>query len=151
MPVSSPPLSNSSVAISAIFDLNGTPIPVNSGNLMATPVSFVFSLSQPVVLGDGIDFVNWVHDKLYVPLTGDELEQLIEAIPQVPVLGTIRDILLNILHLQVVIQAVQIDTRNKKYFFSITLTESQPVELFAGLAFQSVGIAVGVGGGGTSP
>jgi len=145
------PSTNTSLYISAIFDLNGTPIPVNSGNLLSPTPSFVFVLSQPVNLGDGLDFIDWLHKKIGIPLTSEEVEQVIKQIQGAPVLTTIRNILENILHLQVTIQAVKIDTSTKNYFFAITLQEPTPVELFAGLNFESVGIAVSFGGSAGSP
>jgi hypothetical protein len=145
------PSTSKSLSISAIFDLNGTPIPVNTGNLLASPRSFVFVLSQPINLGDGLQFIDWLNQKIGIPLTSEEVTDVINSIPDAPVLVTIKNILENILHLQVIIQAVKIDTGNKNYFFAITLQEPSPVPLFAGLSFDSVGIAVGFGGGSASP
>ena len=145
------PQTQTSLSISAIFDLNGTSIPVNTGNLLGTTRSFVFVLSQPIKLGDGLQFIDWLNSSIGIPLTSDEVTNVINEIPNVPVLVTIKNILQNVLHLQVIIQAVKIDTANKNYFFAITLAEPSPVHLFAGLSFDSVGIAVGFGGGTASP
>jgi hypothetical protein len=148
------PDTSTSLALSAVFDLNGVPIPVNTGNLLGPSKSFVFVLSQPVPLGDGLQFVDWLHDTVHIPLTSDDVTRVIDAIPHgpnVPVLPLIHDILLNFLHLIVTIQSVKIDTGNGVYSFVVTLTEPRPVHLFAGLSFDSVGIAVSFGGTPASP
>jgi hypothetical protein len=133
------PSTSTSLSISAVFDLNGTQIPVNTGNLLGPTRSFVFVLSQPVNLGNGLQFIDWLNDKVGVPLTSAQVTEMINNIPDAPVLRTIKNILVDILNLNVIIQAVRIDTGNRVYFFAITLSEPSPVELFAGLKFESVG------------
>jgi hypothetical protein len=137
--MSSPP-SGTAVTISATLQILGATVPVNTGDLAQLRAgNFNFSLSQPVELGTIDDFIQWLHDNLYLPVTKDDVDGLAKYIP-VPGLQTAY---LQFLHATITITTLVINTGTKTYAFGATMTfPDGGISILGLLEFQSIGVLV---------
>jgi hypothetical protein len=149
---------STSVSVSATLDYNGTPIPVNSGDLASIQQNgLIFSLTQPVPLGTLSDFLSWIEAEFGIPtgspgLLGD-IHSLIQAIPTSPqFLAGIHTALNEFLIGEISITTLNINTKLSTYALGATMTMpgSPPsLPLFGGLSLDSIGVLISVGN--TSP
>ncbi len=140
-----------SVSLGATFDYNGTPIPVNSGDVtQLRNSSFQFELTQPVDLGSIDDFLHWLHTELGLPDLSGEVQDLIDklkssAIGIIQQLGILLDDIYNAT-ISITVLVINITPTTKIIKLGVTMTLKNPFEIIHGLNLDALGVTVGYTG-----
>lgn len=140
--------STTSVSVSATLDYNGTPIPVNSGDLAdLRRGNFQFTLTQPVVLGSIQDFLEWLQRQFGLPDLNGEISDVIATLKNsgigiVVALGKLLEaIYTGIISITVLV----INTTSSTYKIGVTMQiggSPDGFNLFDGLNLNSIGFLV---------
>jgi hypothetical protein len=137
----SPP-SGTSVSISATIEILGTPVPVNTGDITQLQKgNFNFSLTQPVVLGNIDDFIDWLDKNLHTGVTSAEVNDLAKYIP----IYDLQQAYLSFLSANITITTLIINTGTKVYAFGATMTFAPPISILGLLKFDSIGALISSG------
>ena len=147
----SPP--TTAVSVSATLDYDGTPIPVNSGDLnQLRKGNFQFELTRPVLLGSLDDFLQWLQRQLSLPDLNGEVRSAIRYLQtsSIPVIQSLGNLLAAIWDGKISITTLVINTATKTYMFGVTMEigadDSPPgFPLFGGLSLNSIGFLVAHG------
>jgi hypothetical protein len=138
------------VSLGATLDYNGTPIPVNTGDISQLKKSFQFSLTTPVVLGSINDFLHWLHTSLGLPDLSDDVQNLINTLKS-STIGIARSlgILLDDIYNATITISVLVINRTPTATLvqlGVTMTLLQPFEIIKGLNLDGLGVTVGYSG-----
>ncbi len=143
---SSPP--NTSVSVSATLDYNGTPIPVNSGDLAQLKKgNFQFTLTQPVVLGSIQNFLEWLQTQFGLPDLSGDISQVIATL-QASTIGIVRSLgnLLAAIYTGIIsITVLVINTATSTYMLGVTMEiggSPGGFPLFGGISLDTIGFLV---------
>lgn len=149
----SPPSKGTTVAVSGTFDINGSQVVVNSGDITKIKEKGIsFALSQPVVLGSIDDFIDWLNKELGLPITAAQIDGDINGLPSSPqVLADIKNGLLSFLHANITLTSLAIDTGSKYYAFGVTADFSPPISILGLLKFEGLGLQISHTGTPSSP
>ncbi len=134
-----------SVSLTATLDYNGTPIVVNTGDLAQLKAGvFKFSLSEPLVLGSVDDFLDWLHNEWHLPDLHKDVDSVLTAIENVPILGNIAEAFRDFLAGTITITLLSVNATgtSRTYQIAVTLTLQQPANLFGPINFDSIGVQV---------
>jgi hypothetical protein len=137
------PQLQTSVAFLASISINGQEVSINTGDVTQGLKNLVFSLANPVVLGSIGDFLNYLHDKVGIPLTEAELEDLINKLPSGPpeFFDDFKDALLKILHAKLSITVLNINVGAGT--FTLGVSFDLDLSLFGFLTINSIGVIAG--------
>ncbi|OYW59008.1 MAG: hypothetical protein B7Y70_02665 [Rhizobiales bacterium 35-68-8] len=149
----SPPSKGTTVAVSGTFDINGSQVVVNSGDITKIKEKGIsFALSQPVVLGSIDDFIDWLNKELGLPITSAQIDGDINGLPSSPqVLADIKNGLLSFLHANITLTSLAIDTGSKYYAFGVTADFTPPISILGLLKFEGLGLQISHTGTPSSP
>lgn len=144
----SSPSTSSGVSVSATVSFNNTPVTINSqdiSNLKNT--GLVFSLTNPVPMGSFDDLIDWMNQNLSLPITGDDINNDIENLPE-----PFKGVLLGFVQAQITLTTLNINTKTNLYAAGATITPPPPgIDILGILQIQQIGIQVSSGGSGGSP
>jgi hypothetical protein len=88
----SPP--TSALSVSASISFNGQPVYITTGNLLGPGgITLIFSLTNPVVVGDLAQFITWAAGQFGVTVTLEQIEGVVRQIP----LEFLQDALMSVL------------------------------------------------------
>lgn len=74
--------SPTALSITAALSFNGQPVYVATGNLLGSGgITLVFSLTNPVVVGDLADFITWAASQFGVTVSYYDIENVVNQIP----------------------------------------------------------------------
>lgn len=147
------PTTGTTVAVSGTFEINGSQVAVNSGDITKIKQKGIsFSLSQPVTLGSIDDFIDWLNKELGLPITSAQIDSDINGLPSSPqVLADIRNGLLSFLHANITLTSLAIDTGRKYYAFGVTADFTPPISILGLLKFEGLGLQFSHTGAPSSP
>lgn len=144
------PSSGTTIAFLASIDFNGQTVPINTGDVTQGISNLVFSLANPIEIGSIDNFLDYLNQKIGVPLTSAQLEGYINDIPSTPAfLDTFKQDLLQILSTAISITVLNINVAAG----SFTLGVSFPInlELTSFLTLNTIGVVVSRNGAPASP
>jgi hypothetical protein len=76
----SPP--STALSVSASLSFNGQPVYIATGNLLgAGGINLTFQLTNPVVVGDLVDFITWTSEQFGASMTEAQVLGVVQAIP----------------------------------------------------------------------
>lgn len=147
------PTTGTTVAVSGTFDINGSQVAVNSGDITKIKQKGIsFTLSQPVSLGSIDDFIDWLNKELGLPITSAQIDNDIGGLPSSPqVLADIKNGLLSFLHANITLTSLAIDTGAKYYAFGVTADFTPPISILGLLKFEGLGLQISHLGATSSP
>lgn len=147
------PTTGTSVAVSGTFNINGSQVVVNSGDITKIKEKGIsFALSQPVTLGSIDDFIDWLHGELGLPITSTQINSDIDGLPSSPqVLADIKDGLKKFLAANITLTSLVIDTGAKYYAFGVTADFSSGISILGLLKLEGLGLQISYAGAPGSP
>jgi hypothetical protein len=96
---------STALSISAALSFNGQPVRIATGNLLGGQgITLIFSLTNPVAIGDLEDFISWAAGQFGVTVTVAEIDDVVKKIPVV----FLQDALLSVLKAQLTITILNI-------------------------------------------
>jgi len=125
-------LADTTVALGATFNVNGTDVTLNTGDINKLgKEGFRFELTEPVTLGTVNEFLNWLKTgplKLPIPdINWDGLPSVFKKVPD----------------LEVIITVFKLDTKAKTFAVGVTFSLPESYEILPGVAFKSFAVVVG--------
>lgn len=142
--VGSPPTNPITVAISSSFLINGQSVAISSQDIDNVKKGINFQLAQPVTLGSINNFLDWLKDTFNVPLTSKELGDMINKLPDSPlVIKNIKDALNGILAAAITITVLSVNTASGEYRFGVTMTPQTPINILNVLSLETIGVEIG--------
>ena len=149
-PATSPPAAGATVAFLASIDFNGQTVPINTGDITQGINNLVFSLSSPVEIGSINNFLDYLNNKLQVPLTSAELQGYINEIPSTPAfLEDFKTTVEKVLSTPLVITVLNVNVGAGTFMLGVSFPID--LELTSFLTLNSVGVVVSRGETTTSP
>lgn len=143
-PAGSPTANPITVAISSSFLINGQSVAISSQDIDNIKKGINFQLAQPVALGSINDFLNWLNETFGVPLTAKELGDMIDKLPNEPlVVKNIKDALKGILSAVITITVLSVNTATGEYRFGVTMTPLEPINILNVLSLETIGVEIG--------
>jgi hypothetical protein len=138
------------VTLGATLDYNGTPIPVNTGDVTKLKNNFQFTLSTPVDLGSIHDFLGWLHTSLGLPDLSDDVQNLINTLKSSTIgiakqLGILLDDIYNAT-ITISVLVINRTPTTTLVQLGVTMTLLQPFEIIKGLNLDGLGVLVGYSG-----
>ena len=139
-----------SVSLGATLDYNGTPIPVNTGDVTRLKQNFQFSLTTPVDLGSIYDFLHWLHTSLGLPDLSQTVQDLINTLTNssIGIAHSLGVLLNDIYNATITISVLEINKTPTTTLvqLGVTMTLLQPFEIIKGLNLDGLGVTVGYSG-----
>lgn len=140
----SPPTNPITVAISSSFLINGQSVAISSQDIDNVKKGINFQLAQPVTLGSINNFLDWLKDTFSVPLTSAQLGEMINKLPDSPlVIKNIKDALNGILAAAITITVLSVNTASGEYRFGVTMTPLTPINILNVLSLETIGVEIG--------
>ncbi|MDB4916777.1 MAG: hypothetical protein JWM95_4421 [Gemmatimonadetes bacterium] len=97
--------SSTQLSVSAALDFNGQPVNIATGNLLGgTGITLIFSLTNPVAVGDLADFIQWAAGQFGVTVTLADITGVVDKIP----LQFLKDALESVLTAQLTITILNV-------------------------------------------
>jgi hypothetical protein len=138
------------VSLGATLDYNGTPIPLNTGDVTKLKTNFQFSLTTPVDLGSINDFLHWLHTSLGLPDLSGDVQNLINTLikSSIGIAHQLGVLLNDIYNATITISVLEINKTPTTTLvqLGVTMTLLQPFEIIKGLNLDGLGVLVGYSG-----
>ncbi len=139
--VTSPNAPTTTVSFLANVDINGQQVPINTGDITQGLKNFVFTLSNPVILGSLDDFLDYLSKNIGISLNSADLDKYIQDIPDEPeFLLNLRNALLKITSTALSITVLNIDVAAKTFMLGVSFPVDLTLTSF--LKVNSVGLVV---------
>lgn len=140
----SPTANPITVAISSSFLINGQSVSISSQDIDNIKKGINFTLAQPVALGSINDFLNWLNETFGVPLKAEDLDKMINNLPNAPaVVKNIKDALKGILSAVITITVLSVNTATGEYRFGVTMTPLTPISILNVISLETIGVEIG--------
>jgi hypothetical protein len=142
----------SALSLTGALSFNGQPVYVTTGNVLGPGgITLVFSLTNPVVVGDLKKLIVWAGSQFGVDITYEEIEDVVNKIPSQ--VSFLRNALESVLDAQLVLTILNVSIQpNVPTFVQVgaTLTFNPPIGP-TWFNLMQVGFTFTKGQGSTSP
>ena len=139
------PSNDTTIAFLASIDFNGQNVPINTGDVTQGIKNLVFSLSNPVEIGSINNFLDYLNQKIGVPLTSAELAGYINEIPSSPqFLNDFKNAILTILSTSISITVLNVNVAAGTFMLGVSFPIG--LELTSFLTIESIGVVVSKAG-----